>query len=256
MTKQEIYEQVVRLTRELAETGIVEKIFDATALYDPDRIDTIFEAFPDFYPELYDEIVEFGWKYNALVGDSAEDNLELAKLWQEGASLMYVLAETNIISDLSDAEETGDPDEVMDTIVDYKEKNLLSIRRLLDFQKKYNDVRNNAGTGTEGAIFGPETDVGNGMFVFDTNVIDALSFYIFTILAGVKDTYFFYNECGDEGYYGYPDKNYITALALGASGYFAEFVSSYNIDDWVGEHKEYQSIGELFVDIYTEPEEE
>lgn len=254
MTKQEIYEQVVRLTGKLAETGIVDKIFDATAFGDADRIDTILTAFPEYYPNLYEEIVEFGWRYNNLVGDSAEDNLEFDKFWEDCANLMLSLAETNIIADIVDAEETGDPDELMDTVVDCKEQNQHLVRRLLEFQKKYNDMRNNEGTGLEGAIFGTEEDAENGIHVFDTEAIDALSFYLFTILAGVRDHFFFCRNEGTEEYNSYPDKNFISAIALGTSGKFAEFVASYSVTDWVGEHKEYQSIGELFVDIYTDME--
>ena len=78
--------------------------------------------------------------------------------------------------------------------------------------------------------------------------------YLFTILAGVRDHFFICRNEGTEEYNSYPDKNFISAIALGTSGKFAEFVASYSVTDWVGEHKEDQSIGELFVDIYTDME--
>lgn len=256
MTKQEIYSQVVRLTKELAKTGIPERVFDAASLGDVDQIDTIFEAFPSYYPCLYDEITEFGWQYNDLVGDSAEDNEEADEVWRECASLMLDIAESNIIIDLSDAEETGDPEEVMDTLVNYKEQNWAFTKRLLNFQKMYNNMRNNAKTGLEGAIFGPKFDSENGIYVYDPDTIDPLSFYVFTILANVRASYFFCTREERGDYYSYPDKGFISAIALLVSGTFAEFVACYDIVDAVGENKDYQTIGELLVNEYVHGDEE
>ena len=252
MTKQEIYSQVVRLTEELDKTGIPESIFDAASLGDAELIDTIFAAFPVYYPCLYQDIMEFGWKYNELVGESAEDHEEADRLWEECASLMLGIAESNIIADVADAEETGDPDVVMDTIVDYKEQNEILANRLLNFQRMYNDMRNNAKTGLEGAIFGPEANEEDGIYVYNPNVINALSFYVFTLLANVKESYFFCNREGSGDYYSYPDRGFISAIAMEASGDFAEFVSCYSAIDLVGENKEFQTIGELLVSEYTD----
>ena len=97
MTKKEIYENIVRLSGELTKIQIPEKIFNAAKAGDAQKVDTIFDAFPEYYPFLYQEIVRFGQEFNKLVGDSPEDNEKMKALLQDGEMLMYELGRNRII---------------------------------------------------------------------------------------------------------------------------------------------------------------
>ena len=251
MTKKEIYEQVVRLTSELKETKIAEKIFIAAAEGDAVKIDTIISVFPEYYPELHQRILSFGKEFNKLVGDSEESKARFKKVLQDCSSIMYDLADTKIIGQVAEAVEAGDAQKVLETIRDFKEQYSYFSVVLLVFQKEYTEYRSSLGSSHEGEIFANEADEENGVFVFDTNIIDPLSFYLLSILANISDIYFFYGEKVQEDGEEITlpaDEKFVDAIADATCEEFAVFVSNYNFPDWVGEDADYQSVGELLVD--------
>lgn len=71
MTKQEILEKVLRLTDELASTGIAKKIFDAVETGEVEKVKEVDETFKKENQKLYQEIVTFGEEYNKLADDDA-----------------------------------------------------------------------------------------------------------------------------------------------------------------------------------------
>ena len=191
MTKNEIYEQVVRLTAELAETKVAKAIFAAATEGEAVKAQTIIDVFPVFYPELYQKIVDFGKEFNKLVGDSEEDKEKRSTILQSCEVMMYSLAQTKVIAQIAKAAETGDPRKVQEVIDTFKKDYSGFVEDLMNFQKEYNEYRDTHRKGNKGEIFGAEIDEENGIFVFDTNVIDALSFYVLKILANIAGVYFF-----------------------------------------------------------------
>lgn len=251
MTKKEIYEQVVRLTSELKETGIAEKVFMAAQEGNDERVDAIIVAFPEYYPDLYQRIISFGIKFNMLVGDSKKNKERLNEILQDCKVMMYSLVGTEIIGQVADALEARDAKKLLEIIRDFKEQYSTFSENLVDFQKKYDEYRKSLGSGHEGEIFANEADEENGIFVFDTNVIDAPSFYLLSIIANISDCYFFYDEeiqeDGQELSITASEK-FFDAIARATCEEFGDFVSNYNFPDWVGEDADYQSVGELLVD--------
>lgn len=73
MTKQEIYEQIVRLTGELQFVNLADKIFDAVKTENPKNVENVFETFRNESFELHQRIVSFGKEYNELAARSASD---------------------------------------------------------------------------------------------------------------------------------------------------------------------------------------
>ena len=67
MTKQEIYEQIVRLTSELHDTNVVENIFITAKDGNLKKIEEILEDFKERNPDLYQKIISFGKEYNELI---------------------------------------------------------------------------------------------------------------------------------------------------------------------------------------------
>lgn len=240
MTKKEIYTHVVRLTTELAQTGIAKKIFSAAKERDAVKVDMIIETFPQYYPELYQRIISFGEEFNKLVGDSAEDRAMFDEIIQQCGYLMYNLAQTKVIGQIAEVTNTGDASKLFEVINNFKDEYSYLVEELVKFQTDYSEYRDAHTTGCKGQIFGTESDVKNDIFVFDTNVIDALSFYFLIILANISDGYLFYD--------GQPTNDqFIVAIEKATNEAFAEFVASYNIVDWIGKNKEFQTVGELLV---------
>ena len=243
MTKGEIYNLVVRLTEELKRTEVPQRVTEAMIEGDAYTIDIIFDAFPSYYPFLYDQILEFGEVFNELVGDSASNEKKFEEIMEDCSYVMYNLAETNIFLKLVEASEAGDEKKLLEIINDFRKKNHCLVRTLVDFQSEFNGFRNDGKTGYEGQIFGLETDEENGVFALDTNEIDAMSFYVFAILANVRMSYFFYDEAREL---------FENAIESVTNEPFAGFVANYHPDDWVGECKDYHSIGDLLVDAYID----
>lgn len=259
MTKKEIYEKVVRLTSEIAETKIAQRIFDAAMDGNAEKTDMLISAFPYYYPELYKRIVSFGDEFNKLVGNSKEEEEKLDKIISQSKIFMNCLMRTRIISQIAEAADAEDTAKLQEVITNFKLKFQGLVQNLVELQKKFDEFRYNSPTGNEGKIFGAKADEENGVFVFDTNTIDALSFYVLLILAEVDDIYFFHDEEVEEDgnvFTVLVNDDFVDAIEKATNEAFATFVSSYSIADWVGENEEHHSVGELLVDVLADNFEE
>ena len=252
MTKKEIYENIVRLSAEISKTQIAEKIFDAAEAGDVTTVDAIFDAFPEFYPELHQEIVCFGEAFNQLVGDSPEDNEKIKSILEDGENLMYELGRYRLIDKIFKAIEDDDAQKLLEVMNEFKNETSAFSERLIYFQKDCNEFWDNHKNGNKGRIFGGEADEEKGIFVFDTDIIDVLSFYVLLIMANISDSYLFQdvdidvNEIKDEDEDCQYTNQFLIAIEAETNEAFAEFVASYNFVDWCGTRDEY-SIGELLV---------
>lgn len=66
MTKQEIYEQIVRLTSELKSINLAQRIFDAVETCNPEEVQSVFESFKKENSIMYRGLVKFGKEFNQL----------------------------------------------------------------------------------------------------------------------------------------------------------------------------------------------
>ena len=248
MTKNEIYEQVVSLTSELAKTSVAPNIIAYAADGDAVTVQAIIDAFPIYYPELYAEIEDFGIKFNKLVGESEEDEAEQEKVYRNCEMLMYDLAQTKIISQMAETSELGDFTKLKEVVDNFKKNDSALVKKLISFQKDFEKYEECNKTGLEGIIFGIKADDKKGMFVFDPNKIDALSFYLLTILANISDSYLFGGDLSGGEVYDYADtaKPFIAELKKAAGGNLADFVLWYDFKEGV---EEYTNAGELLVAI-------
>ena len=259
MTKKEIYEQVVRLTNELAQTRIAQKIFSAASEKNAAKVNMIINSFPYYYPDLYQKIINFGEAFNKLVGDTAENNAQFNEIMTQCMNLMYDLAQTKVIGQIAEVADTEDASKLFEVINNFKHEYSHFAKKLVKFQTEYSEYRDTLVTGCEGQIFGTEADAENGVFVFDTNVIDALSFYVLIILANISEIYFFYdeeNKENDETYTIPAGDQFMDAIKKATNEAFAEFVANYNIVDWIGKDKAFQTVGELLVVVLADEFEE
>lgn len=248
MTKKDIYEQVVRLTAELSQTGIAEKIFDAVSKGQVERVDEIIGAFPNYYIKLWIKIHEFSLEFKKLIGKSSEDQENEMKIDKDLYCFMRRLMETKIIGQIAEVADTGDATKLQEVIINFKKNYSHLSEDIIRLQKEYSEYKDSHQLGWEGAIFGSETDEKNGVFAFDTNIIDAKSFYVFTILANIDDFYFFYDEEIETEVEGekiaLPGNDvFLDAIAEATNEEFAIFIANYNLFDEVG----LQSVGEILV---------
>lgn len=251
MTKKEIYEQVVRLTDELAQTKIPEKIFTAAAEKNASKVDIILSAFPQYYPELYERIVSFGEEFNKPVEESSEEFVWLSDIIQS-FDLMCELAQTNVIGQIAEVANTEDASKLPEIINNFKHKYPYIAEELVKFQTEYCEFIDTNVTGYAGRIFGLVADVENDVFVFDTNVIDALSFYIFIILTNIPAISFFYYEEIEKNVKSYVHPaidHFLDAIEKATNEAFAEFIENYDYANYIGKNKEFQTVGELLVAV-------
>lgn len=162
MTKQEIYEWVVRLTAELHATNFAREIFNAVENEDSEKFDSTFKSIKQNDSGLYLKIFGFG----------------------------------KICNDL-ESEERG--------------------------------------------IFGDAENKKRGIFLFDADKIDALSFFALTILADIDDMDFFENWGSQSS------KVYLEAIE--ETGYLKlhKFIENYS---WKQKINEYSSLYKFFIDIF------
>lgn len=234
MTKEEIYDKILYLTSELANTRIAEKIFDAVDNEEAERVNSIIAAFPDYYPALYQKIIDFGEEYNALVGNNEEYEAKHNEFLEKCKYYMSALMSSGVIGQIA---ETDDTDKLQQIIATFKREYPEFSKKLVEFQKDCNLKQKWMPTGTEGKIFAAKADEEH--VVFDYKLIEPLSFYVLLILANIAESYLF---CYDE------DDDYINAIAKVTNEDFAEFVASYNIVDWFEQDI---SVGELLIAAFT-----
>lgn len=249
MTKREIYEQVVRLTDKLAQTEVAKKIFAAAFKGDVGNTRLIIDAFPLYYPELHKEIVSFGEKYNKLVGNSTEDAKKIENIRDKSFLLMDAIVRTNFIGKINNAIKTGDSTKINEVIVTFIEEEPCLIENIVNLQEKFSQYQEESNKEENGAIFGTNTDEEKGIFVFDTNIIDVLSFYVLCIFANISDAYLFRNWEDDPT----SSDKFNDAILEATNGPFWNFVRRYNIIDWIGKDCEYEDqLARLLVDILAE----
>ena len=242
MTKKEIYEQVVRLTSEVAQTKIAEKIFGAAANGEASRVEMIFDVFSLYYPDLYERIIDFGNNFNKLIGRTDEELEEFTNCFVSPSSkLMYDLATSKVIGQINEAYHTGDVSKVFEVIDNFKREHSVLAEDFVEYDKKLNEFLDNHPNGDEGLIFGVETDEANEVFAFDADII---------ILTRIPEAYFFYDEVIEV--YGEKDTrpadhNFLVALQQATSQSFVRFVTNYDLVDFIAKDDGTLPIGDLLV---------
>lgn len=173
------------------------------------------------------------------------------EIYEQVVALTAGLARTKVAEKIFSFANEGDPVKTQEVIDNFPKEYPELNQKIVSFGEKFNKLIDDAKTRDEGAVFGIKTDQKNEIFVFDTNVIDALSFYAFAIFAKIDETYLFMTtdgSCNDVCPWDNP------ADAVEAAGHYslAVFVSNFSFIDWVGEDEDCATtVGELLVDIFA-----
>jgi len=92
-------------------------------------------------------------------------------------------------------------------------------------------------------FFGSEEDKENGAYVYDNNIINAVTFYALMLLAKMDEFYLFDWETESAA-------NFVNAINETEYEELATFVTIGSIFDFIGEGEEYQNIYEGLVGIF------
>ena len=254
MTKKEIYEGVVRFTKELEARGISREFLDtlqyAKLFNDYSVIDSNLKMIPYKYADLYTQIVQFGKDFNEMIGDTDEDWLKFYELQSQG-ELLFNISGTGIIREIFKAFDNRDSEKIIKLIEDFHKEHFHLAQETRKYQHDIDDLESRMEKCHDGEIFGPDPDEENGIYVFDINVIDPFSFFLFSILALIDIRYLFQCDEYEEGsvYSLRSLTNFIEGIRDVTNNSFAEFVGEYCPLDWVGQAEgDYSTIGELFYD--------
>lgn len=166
------------------------------------------------------------------------------EIYEQVVSLTAELAKTKVAEEIFDSAKAGDPIKTQEAIDSFPKKYPELYAKIVSFGKSFNKLIDESATGEDGAIFGTKSDEANGIFVFDTDMIDALSFYAFTILGNMDDVYFFDNWEKDPT----SEDAFFKAIEEATNEEFAEFVECYSWTDWAGDEA-YATVGDLLADI-------
>lgn len=251
MTKHEVYERVVQLTGELAQAKVAQRIFDAAMQGDAQKTQAIIDAFPEEYSDLYQEIVSFGEKCNNLVGANVKyDGNAMKRLDSISARIMRVAYLHKLIQEFINALDMEDFTKFSENMAICKKENPGLIQEIRLLQDEFTEFFEKYKTGWEIAIFAEKSDEAKGLFVFDPNVIDGLSFYVLCMFGKIDEVRFLYDEywnkiqIEDDDSEWYHDELY-DSIENSTNENFGWFISDYSIPDWIDDEDE--SPGQILV---------
>lgn len=147
----------------------------------------------------------------------------------------------NIAKKIFRAAKKRDAKNIERICANFEKENSRLYKKIVKFGKKYNKQINK--DWKNGEIFAAEEDKKLGRFVFDTNLIDSMSFFVFICLANIDNIFLFEFSVAEEAF----------AKALEEAGYkeLAKFVGVFSWIDWVGkEEKQYSTWYKLLIGIF------
>jgi len=107
-------------------------------------------------------------------------------------SLTAEIKATDVATKLFEAAKSEDGGQkVKEVRENFITQNSILYEKMMNFASEVNQLIEESETGNDAEVFDIEQDEENGIFMFDLNVIDASSYFAFTFLSGIDDSYFF-----------------------------------------------------------------
>ena len=135
--------------------------------------------------------------------------------------------------------------DVCDAIDTFEKDNAELYRNCLEFGESVSPL-----SFLETEVFGYPPMYAKNIFIFDTNIIDPISFYALMLFAEVDELCFFESNWSED------DTNvqaFLSGIEEAGYKYLRHFVTNANIFDWIGteEDDEFMSVPEALVKICT-----
>lgn len=164
------------------------------------------------------------------------------EIYEQIVQLTAELHATNVAEQIFSAAKEGDPKKVEEVFETFKKEKPGLYQKIVEFGEKYNEIINN--DWEDGEIFTIEEDKERGYFIFDANIIDSLSFFVFICFANIDNIYLF---CLVDD----SATNFVKAFEEAGYEEIAEFIANFSWIDWVGEDEDmYSTWYELIVAIF------
>ncbi len=249
MTNKQAYDSVVSLTQELAKTEFPKRLFEYVEQGDIETVESLVSCFPIFYPELYQQIADFGKAYNEFIGESPADDARRNNILKKGGYLLYSLAFGNILSEISSAIDSGEAEKIKEIFDKLKEQHSGIVEEFATYQNEFSEYKDVIiATSNNGKIFGVVANEEKGVYVFDPNVIDVLSFYVLNIYANIADIDFFEDNDGELT----AAAPFFEAIEEATNNNFCNFVRGCNFVDCIESAVDNFTIAELLVYAYED----
>lgn len=110
------------------------------------------------------------------------------EIYENVVQLTAQLKVTNVAVEIFETAKTGDVKAVENVFERFKNEKSELYQRIVAFGEEFDEM---IVTGREGEIFGEEEDIEEGIYVFDPEKIDALSFYALTFFGNLDEIFFF-----------------------------------------------------------------
>ncbi len=171
------------------------------------------------------------------------------EIYEQVVELTAKLAQTKVAERIFGAATEGNVAKTQQIIDSFPENYPELSQKIVSFGQKFNKFVT-AYEADELEIFGKEADEANGVFVFDTSIIDVLSFYVLNILGHMNEVYFFY---GENGYFA---DRYFSAIFEATNEAFRNFVQDCSMLDCISTKTVGEVLVEVLADDFEEPEDE
>lgn len=158
------------------------------------------------------------------------------ELYEQIVRFSSELATLNLACEVLKASKTGKTIEVQKVFEKFKEENSELYQEIEKFSKEYKQMIQNAPHDLE--IFGIRKDAENGIFVYDSNIINTPNFYMLILLGEIDESYLFLT-CADD------DDEFVNALEVYGGSKLSEFVSKCAAVDFI--HEKYLTIYDFLV---------
>ena len=155
------------------------------------------------------------------------------------------LFSTNVARKIFDAVETENVEEVKKVLETFEKENPTLYNDIITFAESYNKMVNESKSDDEVRIFADEDIKNQGVIPFNSQKIDALSFYTLCLIGKINELDLFGNWEGNN------PLEFIEAISVAGYEWLADFINSYNVNDWIGEGEEYSYFYEVLIDVFN-----
>jgi hypothetical protein len=174
-----------------------------------------------------------------------DKGLSKQEIYEQICSLTAAIRQTGIAKIIFDAATAGNLSDVCSAVETFEKDNAELYGKCLEFGENIANL-----SFREIEIFGEPDMEKEEVFIFDTNIMDSISFYALMLFAKVDELYFFVSDWSED------DTNvqaFLSGIEDSGYKYLRHFVTNANIFDWIGtkDDAEFMSMPEALVKICT-----
>lgn len=161
------------------------------------------------------------------------------EIYEQIVQLTSELHATNVAEKIFSAAKEGDPEKVEEVFETFKKEYPDLYQKIIKFEEDYDGEYL-----VIGDVFGSEEDEVNGAYIYDNNIINAVTLYALILLGEMDEFYLF--DWGTES-----SRNFVNAIKEAGYKELANFVEDFSICDLGSEgNKKYRNKYDCLVGIF------